>query len=275
MGLQIDIEGIADEVRPKETVIKGLPVDSISEDMPPFLCKDEPLNKVIFQARDIKDLKKRKQYLEQIITTEKDYETKPQHISPAIKSVFINGKETAIPSDPIQREPDNKRIGQCENEIRIINDLLLLHQIVKERNEITETNEREYYLQHAKDGQTKDVCQSLQYYSASEFAKIIEIIKQRMQIKTPPENVNRLEWRGTQKDFSEMVKALSITALKGTRETDIVRLLGNMFTFSGKEFNEKRHNININELQDSKPRELFTDKMNKAVNDFLKNITNS
>ena len=96
-----------------------------------------------------------------------------------------------------------------------------------------------------------------------------------MQIKTPPENVNRLEWRGTQKDFSEMVKALSITALKGTRETDIVRLLGNMFTFSGKEFNEKRHNININELQDSKPRELFTDKMNKAVNDFLKNITNS
>lgn len=88
-----------------------------------------------------------------------------------------------------------------------------------------------------------------------------------------PENAIRLPWKGTAKDLSELIKALSLTALKGVQETEIIRLLGSVFDINGKPFNGERHRININELQDKKPKDMFTAQLHKAINNFLMNTT--
>lgn len=88
----------------------------------------------------------------------------------------------------------------------------------------------------------------------------------------PTESVTRLQWNGTGKDFSELIKALSLTALKGVQETEIIKILGSVFELKGKPFKADRHRININDLQDTKPSDLFTAKMNKEINNYLKSL---
>lgn len=80
----------------------------------------------------------------------------------------------------------------------------------------------------------------------------------------------RLSWKADKKDISELIKALALTALAGTPETEIVKAFESIIEIKGRSLDLSRHEINKNELQDRKPSEYFTGKLNKAVSEFLR-----
>ncbi|WP_143306295.1 hypothetical protein [Chitinophaga vietnamensis] len=91
-------------------------------------------------------------------------------------------------------------------------------------------------------------------------------------LETPaPENSGRLPWGGTAADLSELIKALSLTALKDVPEAEIISMLGPVFDINGEPFNEEAYHIHANEWQDKKPEDMFTAQLNNAVNNFLMN----
>ncbi|MBC9914786.1 hypothetical protein [Chitinophaga varians] len=85
------------------------------------------------------------------------------------------------------------------------------------------------------------------------------------------QEIRRLPWNGTTQDLSELIKALSLTVLNGVPETDIVRLLGNVFDMNWEPFNDEVHSKNISELQDKKPDDTFTAQLHQAINNFRMN----
>ncbi|WP_315820981.1 hypothetical protein [Paraflavitalea speifideaquila] len=60
-----------------------------------------------------------------------------------------------------------------------------------------------------------------------------------------------------------------MTAFAGIPETEIIKAFESIIEYKGKPVDLSRHEINKNELQDRKPRDLFTFKMNKAINEFF------
>ncbi|NLR60488.1 hypothetical protein HGH93_20425 [Chitinophaga polysaccharea] len=86
-------------------------------------------------------------------------------------------------------------------------------------------------------------------------------------------SITRLPWEGTERDLSELIKALSLTTLKGVQEEEIIRLLGGMFSINDEPFNEERYRINLNELQRTKPEDMFAVRLHNAINNFLINKT--
>lgn len=98
-------------------------------------------------------------------------------------------------------------------------------------------------------------CDSLKYYN--------ELISEPL-----TNDFVKLNWLGTNKDLSELAKALSLTALKGTTETTIVNMFEKVFEHNGKAISMKRHNVNINELQDVKPTNYFTSKLHTALKNY-------
>ena len=82
----------------------------------------------------------------------------------------------------------------------------------------------------------------------------------------------RLKWEGDKKDIAELIKALSLTVLAGTPETEIVQVFEAAFSDNkGNPLDiKKRYEVNKNELQDRKPREMFIFRMSKAMEEFLK-----
>lgn len=82
------------------------------------------------------------------------------------------------------------------------------------------------------------------------------------------QEIQRLPWKGTTQDLSELIKALSLTALDGVQETEIVRLLGKVFNISWEPFDDEVHSKNMSELQDKKPEDMFTAQLHKAISKF-------
>ena len=82
----------------------------------------------------------------------------------------------------------------------------------------------------------------------------------------------RLIWESDKKDITELIKALSLTALASTPETEIIKVFETVFSDGkGNPLDiKKRYEVNKNELQDRKPSEMFTSKMSKAIEEFLK-----
>ncbi|NML38549.1 hypothetical protein HHL17_15170 [Chitinophaga sp. G-6-1-13] len=87
-------------------------------------------------------------------------------------------------------------------------------------------------------------------------------------------NTIRLPWQGTAEDLSELIKALSLTALKGVQETEIITVLGNVFNINDMPFNDEWYQVNINELLDKEPKNMFTAQLHQAINNFWMNDKN-
>lgn len=116
------------------------------------------------------------------------------------------------------------------------------------------------------------VTQFALFVSNCHFAKwLTERIKE--QEAPTPANITALPWNGTEEDLSTLIKALSLTALKGVPENEIIELLGGIFDISGKPFNEEIHRANLNELQEKKPDDLFTARLHNAINKFFADKT--
>ncbi|MHA4810460.1 hypothetical protein ACX0G9_20305 [Flavitalea flava] len=171
----IDIEKIADIIRPKETVIKLIPDTDPTKEAQGPIFQDKPFNKKIYQARDIRDFAKRKEYLLSVIEKEKEKENTPQFTS--FPQIIINGEtlnfeKFGLPKE-IRLKPNLELISQCEVEIKQVNDLIRIKQIVAEYSAIEGENERIYYLLHASDGITDNGYYPPQYYSKNEFSQIL------------------------------------------------------------------------------------------------------
>lgn len=255
----VDIERVADSIRTKEVMYNS----------------ELSLNKDIFIARDIKNLVERKDFLLKTIEGQKELATKPKFVPPLIKGFQINEKWVPFPQNGRRLNPDQELIQQCEHELLIIEDLLIIDKLITEYSEVKGENAKKHYLLHAKEGQGNTLYWQPLYYSDHEFAQIIETIAALLEkpVDKSLDSVNqRLPWKGTMKDITELIKALSLTALTGTPETEIVQLFEAMFSDNkGNSLDiKKRYEVNKNELQDRKPRDMFTYKMNKAIDDFLK-----
>lgn len=267
----IDIEKIADSIRPKAITYNSTGSSLAAKG--DFIFSEYPLRKEIFKARDIKNLNERKDYLLKIITEQKELATTPKYVKPLFKGFEINDKWVPLKEKEIKLEPDQELIQQCENELLIINDLLVIDKIIIEYSEIKGENEKRHYLIYAKDGQTNNAYQQPKYYTVYEFAQIIETIAAMLnkQVAESQGSTNqRLPWKGSLKDLSELIKALSLTALKGIPETEIIKVFESILEYKDKPVDLKRHEVNKNELQDTKPSEMFTSKMSKAIEEFLK-----
>lgn len=83
--------------------------------------------------------------------------------------------------------------------------------------------------------------------------------------------IGKLQWLETKKDLSELVKALSLTALKGNAETDIIKAFESIFLHkSGNDLDlQTRHETNKSELQDMPPKQMFTYRLSGVIKDFV------
>lgn len=186
----IDIEKIADSIRPKETVNKVLGIHPVgAKDTTPF-WEDEPFYKQIYLARDIKDFTKRKDYLLYVIHKEEKKGNFPQYAVPI--KLRINETEKLLGADPLEPDkrvpgmirlrPISRLIVQCEQELKQVEDLIFIERIVKGLETIQGENERFHFLFYAKEGQLafkkgggwETRCQTPQHYTAIEFAQIID-----------------------------------------------------------------------------------------------------
>src|SRR5258708_808683 len=187
----IDIEKIADSIRPKETVIK-LMNNPVKDDQLPYF-QEEPYCKQIFLARDIKALAQRKEYLLSVIGQENEKDNTPQYIEPI--RIISNGKQIIGPGQGLPEKlrllPNKMLIDQCNTEIKQVTDLLRIEQILNEYKAIQGENEKLHYLLHAREGTTKNEYRPPQYYTEAEFAQIIvtaaSMIKEtRTEVAQPP-----------------------------------------------------------------------------------------
>ncbi|WP_315820980.1 hypothetical protein [Paraflavitalea speifideaquila] len=150
----IDIEKVADSIKPKSTVTKISAESSLSKEGEGDVS-GVSVEPQIFKARDIKDLNDRKSYLLKLIAEQKEYATTDIYTKPLVKGFTINGKWHPVEQKDIKVEPDQQLISHCENELRLTEDLLFIGKIVNEYCKIQGENERRYYLFHAKEGQAK------------------------------------------------------------------------------------------------------------------------
>ncbi|GGB01844.1 hypothetical protein [Puia dinghuensis] len=183
----IDIEKIADNIRPKETIYKQIPDTDPDKIFKNRVYQDRPYYRDIFQARDIKDLNKRKEYLLSVIDQENEKDRTPQYVTRP--QIILNGKPLTGPekhlSEKIRLKPIKALINQCEVEIRQVNDLLRIGQIITECQRLG-TNERLYFLHYAKEGQVNNEYAPLQFYTPEEFARIVETAASEIPATRPP-----------------------------------------------------------------------------------------
>jgi hypothetical protein len=106
-----------------------------------------------------------------------------------VKELFINGiKRNYKPPEKIRIKPNNLLIEECENEVKYIEDLLRITEMINGYKSIEGENEKQYYLIHAKDGQTKSSYQNPRYFTKNEFSQIVEIAA-KMTNEPPPETI--------------------------------------------------------------------------------------
>ncbi|RPD39110.1 hypothetical protein [Chitinophaga barathri] len=202
----VDIEKIADSIRPKEMLTA------------PYSEYSPVLDRQIFLARDIQDLSERRKYILEIIETERGYDTTPYFIDPLIKAFAINGKTVNLNlPEKIRRLPDQLLISQCETELTIIDDLLYITQMAKEYCDIQGTNQRQHYLFYAKGGQVEKQYREPQYYSESEYAQIVsEIAKAIDETSQQPATDKSMQTTFheiTPREAQESVKGITIRAI--------------------------------------------------------------
>ncbi|MBS1776917.1 MAG: hypothetical protein JSS64_11630 [Bacteroidetes bacterium] len=307
-ALNIDIEKIADGIRPpiiyfettayneaeKENAFDFEGIEEcMSKELAERFIKETKENakainnhtynttfrKQIYTARDIGNLNERKAYFESIIKEQKELETVVKYAPPQTitfnDKILLERKENEI-----RLQPDNVLIEQCKTEMNKVIDLLYIKILLIEINGITGENQKQLAIFNAKDGHGKNEYHKPKFYTEKEFADIIEAAinykEKNMNEATPQTAAAPLTWKGTQNEFSELIKALALTVFVGTPETEIIRRFAPLVEVLAPEkktptpFNEKRHSININDLQDKPPKELFTSKLNAAINNFLK-----
>lgn len=81
----------------------------------------------------------------------------------------------------------------------------------------------------------------------------------------------KMIWGGDKWQLSELIKALSLTALNGYSQTEIIKMFEQIFEDKhGQPLQlAKRHNINLNELQYKQTNETFTKVLYQAFNNFI------
>lgn len=91
-------------------------------------------------------------------------------------------------------------------------------------------------------------------------------------LSTKPEKNKKLEWNGTQKEFSELVKALAITVFSGIPETEIISKFAPLISINDKPFNTNRHTSNVNDLQDAC---TLIKRFKNGLDSYIKRVSNN
>lgn len=237
----IDVEQIADKIRPKDTVIKLISDSDPTKKDAATIFQDYPFKREIYLARDIKNLSERKQHLMTIIEKQKNYNVNIEYAEPWIKTgkIILNGKELKfnmpIP-EKIRRTPDLQLIKQCENELNHIEDLIRVEIMAKEYKAILGQNERQYYLFYAKEGQTHNNYAAPKHYSIDEFAQIVTTasklidentsnVMERDNEASQTESNPKLMWTGATIELTTLFYDMKETGLIQCGNTEIGKMI--------------------------------------------------